>query len=251
MGKRIWKVKSLAELLPEFLVDRLAAELFEGSDAQGALWGEGARLKLPPEVSRFAYKEPSASASAEGSRGPLVEQSPGSVLVRRFGAPLAGYELSPLGLPAYHGLYQSSLWEDGGWDVYNTDMVSLSFLFGLRCDPLPGSKASGPLNAFILGHYYFEGSLSELRRGEPLRGEPAALSVAVAWSFERLEELAAEMNVKGYGQRACSQLLEDAPLGAELAYLLNPAYYERLALKEATGAVRALPSPSGRRLRSV
>lgn len=238
--------KTLADLLTPLLLGQLARQVF-------------GRECSPLEISSLIAPLPAAPKGLEGlldselaSRGKgesLVAPSQDFCRASLVGKEtLQGYLARPLGLPVYHGLYQSSRWEDGGWDGYNTDVASLAFVVFLRCEPRPGSDRPSPRVAALLGHYHFDGSIKDRKPGSRIRAKSSErLQAAIAMTPGELKKRAAEMNIQGYGARACSGLLDDLPLtDAQLSDLLNPAFCEREALDEALAETPGVKAPRPR-----
>lgn len=240
MGK-VSLSKTLAGLLPPALVSQLAKKAF-GREATA----QDIRNFLSPFASPpSGLDNTGATQFSESSTGASLV-APNHDWARVFLAgteTLHGYFARPLGLPVYYGLYQSSRWESGGWDGYNIDVVSMAFLTLLRCDPKPGSDRPFARNLALLGHYHFDGSLNDRKAGSPIQARSReTLLVGVAASVDELSILASAMNITGYGQRACTLLVESLPLTlGELSDLLNPAYCEREILSEVAPAVPRAP----------
>ena len=230
MNRPVMKSKTLAHILPQSLLEMLGRACDErGWTPQKAQ----AMLSPSPQAPAGLGRSKLGSLARAREQGlTAVGESHGVKWPRRRSEKgFEGLDVEPLGLPAQHAVYQSSLWEAGGWDGYNTDMVALSFLVFFKGQP----KSGLAVNMALLGQYSFEGSLQKLKfkPGQPLRSGGARLDFGVARSMKELGELAKAMDIDGYGERACSGLIESCLSQADAALLFDPQFYEKEALDKA------------------
>jgi hypothetical protein len=240
-----------ASRLGESVADLGELPWARGSDASRRKWRAGAmegnpfEARLPFDAGTSALLLAQLSGLAAGGARGGWRMRAGNLIVSVPTAPGVGEAGSHAQWVAggFASDYRAtSLWEDGGWDGYNTTLAGFTFLALFRA-----LRGGAWRNAFLVGHLASDRG-SQIANLSPAEvktvdfGHPRSV-VAVLDSAQTCRSRIGDFDVKGYNGSPARRFLQAAFDAVDLDELLSEAFYarrERDALSEAAGQAREI-----------